>query len=434
MNIVLITIDCLRADHLSCFGYPRNTSPFLDTIAQKGIWYKNAFANGPNTRHSVPSFLTSTYPLLYPSEANGKTFHPGRKTLAEHLKKKGYTTAGIHSNPYVSKYYGYDRGFDYFNDFLLGQVEEDKKQNKISKSINELFKGVKAIFMKKLPHETGEEINNEAFKWIEKQTDKPFFLWLHYMDVHMPYVPPNNILEELHLPTYSHYKKIWMGKKIDDVSMRKNIKDEEIKDYINLYDGTIRYTDNIIKNLIKNIQKKYDDTVFFITADHGEEFREHGNLSHLNKLYDELIHVPLFIYGKNIPAKKIEKPVSLLSLAPTITQFTNINQSTWFQGKPFSESRDYIIAEALDQHQTTAYRDNKWKYIKNQDKNELYNIIKDPEEKINLYNQKQYLDKIKTFESIIDNHLQNAREERRKRNTWLQKQKIGKALKTLKKM
>ncbi|HEC93049.1 MAG TPA: hypothetical protein ENI51_08685 [Candidatus Atribacteria bacterium] len=150
-NVVLITVDCLRADHMSCYGYHRNTTPYMNSLAEKSLFFKNAFANGPNTRHSVPSFLTSTYPLLFLQEAQGGKIHPGRKTIAEILKNNGYTTAAIHSNPYISAFYGYNRGFDFFNDFLLGQVEDDIKRNVFSKTVKEIVKGVKAVVMKKLP-------------------------------------------------------------------------------------------------------------------------------------------------------------------------------------------------------------------------------------------------------------------------------------------
>ena len=97
-NIILITVDCLRADHLGCYGYSRDTSPNIDKISKKGIFFKKAFSNGPNTRHSVPSFLTSTYPLLFLDESKGGKLNPSRITIAEFLRDKGYLTACVHSN------------------------------------------------------------------------------------------------------------------------------------------------------------------------------------------------------------------------------------------------------------------------------------------------------------------------------------------------
>ena len=422
-NVVLITVDCLRADHLGCMGYARDTSPFLDKLSKKSMFFTNAFANGPNTRHSVPSFLSSTYPLLFTQEAKGRSFHPGRTSIAEVLKKHGYATAGIHSNPYVSAFYGYDRGFDFFNDFLLGQVEDDVKTSAIKKKYKEAVKGFKAVFFHRLPHETGEEINHEVFNWMEER-NHPFFLWVHYMDVHMPYVPSNKYLKELNLPTCAHMKKIWMGKKIDDVNLRDEIKDDDIPDYVNLYDGTIRYTDRILKELIEGIEKKHSDTLFIVTADHGEEFREHGGLSHVEKLYNELLHVPLFFYGKNVEGKKVEKPVSLLSIAPEILQYLQIEKENSFQGKPFNESSGYIISEALRDHRLTSYRDRDWKLILSKEKKELYHLSEDPGEQENVFDRFKNNQEIKDREKILHHHILNMVQERKKRQTLIQKNKI----------
>ncbi len=429
-NVVLITIDCLRADHMSCYGYKRKTTPFLDGLAKKGLFCKNAFANGPNTRHSVPSFLTSTYPLLFLQEAKTGKFHEGRKSIAEILRRHRYMTGAIHSNPYISKFYGYDRGFDYFNDFLVGQVEDEIERNKIIRAMHEGLKGFKAVIMKRLPHEDGQKINDIAFKLAEDM-EQPFFLWLHYMDVHMPYVPPNQFLSELGLKKYSHAKKVWMGKKIDDAEMRKQIKEEEIEDYINLYDGCIRYTDWVIKELISKFERDYDNIFFAITADHGEEFREHGDLSHLEKLYDELLHVPLIFYGKDIDAGVIGKPVSLLSLAPTILHFLGIEKDEQMQGKNVFEANNFIIAEAWKDERITAYRDDEWKFIIKGSKVELYNLKEDAEEHHNLHENGKYKEKIKDFKKIISKHVKEQEEERMKRETWLQKEKVKKAMKKI---
>lgn len=424
-NVVLLTVDCLRADHMSCYGYRRETTPFIDRLAKKSLFFKNAFSNGPNTRHSVPSFLSSTYPLLFLQEINGGKFHIGRRSVAEILKNNGYATAAVHSNPYISKFYGYDRGFDYFNDFLLGQVEDEIKESRLKKIFREVVKGLKAITLHKLPHEDGKRINYEGLRWLEN-VDEPFFLWLHYMDVHMPYVPPNQFLEEIGVKKYSHIKKVWMGKKIDDIKMRDKIKDEEIVDYINLYDGCVRYTDSLLKEIVSKIEKRYPDTIFIITADHGEEFREHGDLSHLEKLYDELLHIPLLFYGKGIDDRIIEKPVSLISLVPTILHLLGINDNRWLQGKNVFESEEFIIAEAWREKPITAYRDLEWKFIISGSERELYNITEDGQEKFNLYDSKdgKVKEKISLFEKIIRRHITNLDKERNARNTYLQKEKV----------
>jgi arylsulfatase A-like enzyme len=402
-NVVLITVDCLRADHVSFYGYKRNTTPFLDKIARKGLIFPSAFANGPNTRLSIPTLLTSTYPLLFLQEAQNGRFHQGRISIATLLKEYGFATAGIHSNPYISKFYGYDRGFDYFNDFLIGQVEDEITQTKAKKTIRELVKGFKAVVSHKLPHEDGTTINNQAFTWVEEITE-PFFLWVHYMDTHMPYVPPNEFLNLMDVKSYSHIKKIWMGKKIDDVEMRKTIPNEEVTDYVNLYDGCIRYVDQIIKSLITQVQNKFSDTLFVITADHGEEFREHGDLGHHEKLYDELLHVPLFFYGQEIKPGKIDEVVALIDVVPTIFHFLGFKQPSEMQGTTIHKKKKFIIAEAWRNSRSTAYRDEEWKLILSDTTKELYHLPHDKLEQNNVY-QDTYKKEIHQVEEILNNHI-----------------------------
>lgn len=403
-NVILITVDCLRADHLKCLGYHRNTSPFLDDLSKKSLFCTHAFANGPNTRHSVPSFLSSTPPLLFNQEANGGRFHPGRKSIAEVLKSQGFSTGGIHSNPYVSAFYGYNRGFDYFNDFLLGQVEDDVKKNPIQKKIQETIKGVKALVFQQLPHETAETVNKEVFRWLEGN-EGPFFLWVHYMDVHMPYVPPNSYLKDLGIKSYIHARKIWMGKKIDDVKLRDDIKDEEIKDYINLFDGTIRYTDEKIKELIDHIEKRCSDTLFIITADHGEEFREHGGLSHGEKLYDELIHVPLFLYGKMIDPAVFDTVVSLLDVAPTILDVLNVKKDFFFWGNNLLDADGMVFSEAYNQGNIISARTVDYKLIVSPNNIELYDLNEDPSESKNIYQHEKDKSSIIELKKNIEQHV-----------------------------
>lgn len=420
-NVVLITVDCLRADHLGCMGYHRDTSPFLDNLSHKSMFFSHAFANGPNTRHSVPSFLSSTYPLLFLDEAKGGKFHHGRLSVAEVFKKNGFVTAGIHSNPYVSQFYGYDRGFDYFNDFLLGQVDRDVKRGSLSNKFYEGLKGVKALVFHQLPHETGEEINESVFNWLDS-VDSSFFLWVHYMDVHMPYVPPNDFLRKLDLRSYSYARKVWMGKKIDDLKMRENIKDKEISDYVNLYDGTIRYTDQVIANLVKGIEHKFSDTVFVITADHGEEFREHGGLSHVEKLYDELLHVPLMMYGKDVESKQVSDVVSLVDLAPMILDIAGVDIPQDFMGGVNFSGKDFIIGECFNDGLKTAYRDLEWKYISGSNDNKLFYIAEDELETKDV--SVEHKDLVNKFESVIQSHKAGLLAERKKRLTRMQKEKV----------
>ncbi len=429
-NVVLLTVDCLRADHLGCHGYRRDTSPFLDGLARSGLWCRQAYANGPNTRHSIPSMLTSTYPLLFMQEAQKGRLHPGRTPLARVLQEHGYATAGVHSNPYISKFYGYHRGFDHFNDYMGGQVDEERERSRLGGMLHEAAKGVKALLGRRLPHEEAPTVNDAALDWIAGAS-QPFFCWLHYMDVHMPYVPPNRWLRELELPRYSHPRKIWMGKKIDDPGMRDDIPDSEVPDYVNLYDACIRYTDEAIRDLVAQVEERWPDTLFVITADHGEEFREHGGLSHLEKLYDELLHVPLLLYGSGVDAATLDTPVSLLDVAPSILDLLNIEVPGHMQGTPVTAGGDrgHVISEAWRDGRATAVRDGDWKLILADDTRELYNQKEDPDEQHDVAGG--HPDVVGDLEREIDGHIEMLREERRRRNTRLQKAKIKKVTKGL---
>jgi arylsulfatase A-like enzyme len=395
------------------------------------MFCEHAYANGPNTRHSVPSFLSSTYPLLFLNEVQSQRFHPGRKSAAEIFKNHGYTTAAIHSNPYLSRYYGYDRGFDYFNDFLLGQVEDELPRNAASKGIHEILKGLKAIVMGQLPHENGNTINNTAIQWLN-EAHQPFFLWLHYMDAHMPYVPPNKSLVDLGLPTSSRFRKIWLGRKIDNVKLRDEIQDDEIPGYINLYDGCIRYSDDMLNSCIQYIEKLYPDTLFVITADHGEEFHEHIGLSHLEKLYDELLHVPLIFYGKKVKPKRIKKMVSLVDMLPTILDLLNLESSKNLQGTPLLKAPEYVIAEAYKDSRITAYRDSQWKYIESENKKELFNLQDDPSETQNIVTEAKYSTLIDDLSFKIRQHIQDVEKQRMQRETNLHKKQIKQSVGRLK--
>jgi arylsulfatase A-like enzyme len=431
-NVVLVTVDCLRADHVGYHGYDRNTTPFLDGLARKGTRFANAFANGPNTRHSVPSFLSSTYPLLFLDEAQSGRFHRGRKSIAEVLREHGYATAAVHSNPFVSKFYGYDRGFDHFNDFLLGQVEDEKKKTTLEKKAGEVLKGVKAVVGRKLPHEDGATVNKRAGVWLQN-AERPFFLWLHYMDVHMPYVPPNEYLADLSLPSYSHVKKVWMGKKIDDAAMRENIPDDAVPDYVNLYDGCIRYVDDVIGELVQMVEQEAPKTVFAVSADHGEEFREHGNLGHHEKLYDELLHVPLFLYGDGVAQREVSQPVSLLGLTPTLLECAGVEKDPLMQGQSLLDGAEpFVLAEAWAGERVTAVRTGRWKFITGAGSRELYDIERDPQERDNLYGNAAQAGTAREFEHLVDCHVDEQTGERQRRETWLHKEKVRYALRKMK--
>jgi arylsulfatase A-like enzyme len=437
-NIVLITVDALRADHLSCFGYTRNTTPNIDFLANNDVLFLQAISNAPYTKASFVAMLTSTYPLMY----GGYTYiSEQRVTIAEILKEKGYSTAAFQSNPWLSTHYGFDKGFDTFEDAFESSKDKlskksiaaDKIKKKIKNILNEksrmydllkrFYHFSKRIDPLPMPYASADVINQKAISWLNDNLDDNFFLWMHYMDVHGPYNPPQKCMRQIS-PIHITKKEI---ARLHAKMFPKETTKNELEMLIDLYDGGIMYTDYSIGLFLDKLKEMgvLDTTLVIITADHGDEFGDHGGFGHGGgnravKTYDELLHVPLIIkcpgIGENV---KIKDQVSLLSLAPTIVDILNIPEVENFQGKsllPLIKGRgsgeDCIISEALqaeyiNKPQNTdkkiiSYRTENWKYIYT-DQCELYDLRNDPKEKENIVDKE--VEKAEEFKSKIVQHI-----------------------------
>jgi len=400
-NVILITIDALRADHLGCMGYKEDTTPFIDELASNGLFFTQAFANAPGTPSSFSSLLSSTYPLMY---GGYERFSKSRPAIQSFLMEKGIRTAAIHSNPYLGRYYGYNRGFSYFYDSFgekknLGNSVKEKLVEKIGVLLsknNYLYKigrfAYAKLFGNTKPYVDAEETTKKALNWISRNKNSRFFLWIHYMDAHEPYNPPMEFLEhEIASEEIERLNKYLL----ED---RSDITDEELNTLIELYDGEVRYVDHWIQNLVEEIEEYgiLDETAIIITADHGEEFLDHGELGHHPKLYDELLHVPLIIYSSQIENKVINTPVELLDLAPTIAGLYGLENKNFLGDNLLKKKRNKpIISEVSNPHgilkvdkrfKKVSCRKDEWKLIfkESEGKIELYNLMKDPKEKNNL--------------------------------------------------
>ena len=218
-NLLLITIDSLRPDFIGCYNENakrESLTPNIDKWAKDAFIFKNAISQGPRTGPSFPAIMSGLYPNVFNDMYN---LSEKRVLISEILKQNGYTTYAINSNPYISRATGYDRGFDFYDDFLY-------LRNKKGVSKKLLFYFIKLKSFLKEPYEPAHKINNKAFSWLKNKRE-PFFFWIHYMDVHGPYYSKKgwklknrinaNILwrkvtkrpENLSpMPTESPYKKI----------------------------------------------------------------------------------------------------------------------------------------------------------------------------------------------------------------------------------
>lgn len=472
-NILLITIDSLRADHLSCLGYYRETTPCIDNLAQNGFLFTQAIANGPETSTSVPALLTSTHPLMY-------GYHPhlskSKTTVAEVLRDDGYNTAAFHSNPFLSKHYGYDRGFDTFQDFMF--FKSENRANKMG-SVNSIMgkilnlssflrraygfvsspvlRGLQFVRPLYPPYTRADLINQEAVLWLRQHIDN-FFLWMHYMDVHFPYQPPAQYLRQLQIKVIGKSQITRLNDRLDN-GLRNNMvqfSDIDLQKLVDLYDGGIKYTDSAVNSLLMELKKlgAYDDTLIIITADHGDEFNEHGQLGHHAKLYDELIHVPLVIKWPNLDGNiVIDQQAQLLDIAPTILEFSGSIKPANFQGNSLLSliegkgiAMEGVISETIYDEKIgnkgimardgigkrrTSYRTKEWKYIIDEatKRDELYNLQNDPKEKRNLVDKET--EKAAEFGARITEHI-HTEQESKEAVTKAEKERIKLRIKNLK--
>ncbi len=431
-NVILITIDSLRADHLGYMGYEKNTSPNIDALAKESVVFTNAYSNGPMTAQSLISLSTSTYPLDY----NGprKVERP-RMLISEVFKKEGYITAVFTSNAYISDFFGYDRGWDFFEYFSLPLLES--KEKRIKKILKAVLKEISFLlfphfffWIKYLKYKKERKKSNfsEAKFWrkppdslltqalkdfINSTKEVDFFSWIHYGGVHSPFLPLKSYLYGSPL-SFSEIIAISLHENFSIYSKRKALKKvlkKNFKKIKELYDQAIQYVDLQIKDLLNFLKKEklYENTIIILTADHGEEFLGHGKLGHYSQLYNELLHVPLILKIPGEGYKKIDKKVSLVDLAPTLCEILAITPPPSFKGKSFftqksnpflfhqtafNEKKEgpfkYTEIESIKQCKI-ACQNEEWKYLLNYDtqKEELYNLIQDPKEQNNLFHKEQ---------------------------------------------
>ncbi len=374
-NILLITVDSLRADHLNYYGYKsRVTSPNLDEIAKKGYHFENAISHGNNTLSSLPSILTGTYPLSFKKGVKNKI------TISQILQHYDYKTIALHSNAAVTHSREYDKGFEVFKDLGLNSRFSEYFIMKNGWTLNYTISG------KSVPYTPAKDLVDEGLEYINKYKNEKLFLWLFFMDVHHPYLPPaefdgpKNPLSRMRaIRLYQKARTYFAGG-----NRNKKLSDEEKERIKKLYDGCIQYVDQQIGRLIKNLD---DDWIVIITSDHGDELFDRGWFGHGTSFYEELIHIPLIIYdGDN--KSEIKNVVGHMDILPTVLGLLNVEKPKTVHGiNAIQEKRNAVIGEKMSKKgKALFYRGNRWKLIRDDryDIIELYDLKNDPEERNNL--------------------------------------------------
>lgn len=378
-NIILITLDALRSDHLGCYGYMRDTSPTIDRLAREGIIFTNYIAPSSHTAPSNASLITSTYPNVHNVKDWGYQFSPGiSTTLPMILKKHGYNTAFISDQLALPLIKGFERGFNTFNTinaFTYGPVSKRKRVI---------------------------EITDWAINWLRNNKEKKFFLWIYYLSPHGPYLPSSPYDKMfVHDQYYKINKSVPISEDLYSQSpigtIPRYLTVNGINDvgyYISQYDGEIRRVDDQIGRLLSELKNEgiFQNAIIIINSDHGEALGEHERyFCHANSLYEELIRIPLIIWSKNMSfGRVIASQVRTIDLMPTILNMLGIRPDV-MQGQSFLP----LINGGGDKFPLFAYgelfnlvsvRTNGWKliYDKNNSQYELYDLKNDPRESRNL--------------------------------------------------
>jgi arylsulfatase A-like enzyme len=372
-NVILISIDSLRADHLGCYGYHRQTSPILDRLATDGVRFAAAYSASSWTLPSHATMFTGRYPLSHGTVLRHHRLSAGLPTVPGMLRNAGYMTAGFVSFEYLRRRYGFHQGFDYYDDFStdFDTVEEEQSRT------------------------TGPLLNRQIIPWIEENADGPFFLFVHYFDVHYNYDPPRPY-DTMFDPDYEGPDLRQFTK---NPAIHPGMPQRQLEHLIALYDGEIRHTDAVVGAVIATVDRLGlgDDTLVIVTADHGDEFFEHGNKGHGTTLYEEVVRVPLLMrWPKGLEAGRVvETPVSLVDLAPTIFDFTGVAPPDGMEGRSLAallpnDGRDRADGTPVYAHLHTRKRPLIWamvrsggdKYLQNlhAPESELYDLRVDPGE------------------------------------------------------
>jgi len=402
-NIVLITFDSLRADHCSFMGYERKTTPTIDKMARKGLYFENAVAASVPTAPSIMACFTGDYSLNNAIDFTAEKWRREialRKTLAEVLLEKGYETVAFHANPYVSSYFGFNKGFKLFVDFVKESEIETLKSNSRLKTF---VWSIKKIIKKESSCIPWEKYYDVIINTV-KELKEPYFLWVLLLDTHTPYYPPKHFkhwckTNSIYL-TYIYWK-------LNKQDWKADTKNERI---INAYDDCIRYADTFVKRLWDDL--KDSDPIFIIHADHGDGFGEHGFYHHPPMLYEQLIHVPLVIYNADVKGRR-EEPVSLKDLGSTMLEL--IGEGNEFPSKSFLHGtrEEWVISKVFEKgKRKVAVRTKDWKFITGQkEEDELYYLKEDPYEQENVINK--YPKLAKEMRKIVKIHVKQEMEKRR---------------------
>lgn len=340
-NVVLVTVDSLRADAVSPYD-PERRSPVIDDLAADGTVFDRAFATGNWTPFSFPSILASE-PVFARS---GDIGVDESDTLAEVLSGAGIATGGFNAaNGFLTDHWGYPDGFDEFEPFVTSVGSSVYSRYLAAHPTVEAWIQLATSPVRRLGSKLRGNTDDRPFLDASRMfdvedaatafvddTDEPFFLWVHYMDTHTPYVPAPRYIREVsdglvgtHQMLHAHAR----------TSLGLEVGERTLRELRTLYQATVRQVDASVGRLLDSLDAAgvRDDTAVLLAGDHGEEFQEHGHLAHYPKLYDELIHVPLVADVPGLDGGRVDGHVGLDAIPPTVADLLGVESSEKWHGE-----------------------------------------------------------------------------------------------------
>ncbi len=369
LNVMLLLIDTLRADRLGAYGYERDTSPTIDRLAAESTFFERAISPADKTRTAMASLWTGLYPSRHGLFSREHILSDRIHTAAEWAREAGFRTAAFAPNPSLDRKFGHAQGWDLYVDRALRADRCDD--------------------VPEVCFETARRIQRMALDWIDEDPGRPFLLWVHYRDVHGPYVPP---------PPYDAMFRSETPRPMSEKEVRRRneyltLPDDgnDLNHYLDRYDGGIRYTDDRIGEFLEALDERglLENTLIVLVADHGEEFLEHGDWNHGHSLYEEMVHVPLIVRWPGAPPRVEKQVVSTLAFFPTILRAMGIDPQPTDgvdlvplvrDGEPL-RLPEYVFSERKH-GKMRSVRHGDWKHIVNDEEgwSSLYDLAGDPGE------------------------------------------------------
>lgn len=411
-NVLLISIDTLRPDHLGCYGYQRDTSPRLDRLAAESVLFENHISSTSWTLPAHAALFTSLADSVHGCTDTDKTLPRDLITLAERFAAADYQTAGFFSGPYLHPAFGLDQGFAHYENCT------SYARNLDTQPVSEWAMDRQVM---RASHRdiTNPTVYDAVKRWLDERGPGKFFMFVHMWDPHFDFIPPAPY-DTMFDPDYAG--TITGTDFFFDRKINANMPQRDLQHLIALYDGEIRWTDDHVGRIIDDLERNglLDETVVAITSDHGTEFFEHGYKAHRMTLYDEVIRIPLLIrYPPTMPAGvRIRAQTRIIDVAPTLLELAGLPPATEIMGhslvpaarKKTVDFDNLGVSELFSVgRRMRSIRTLEWKLTDDMAQNERYyiDLITDPDEQyprqaLTTEYGRELLDRYKTVNNALD--------------------------------